>query len=146
MRLFYTSLLACLLLLAPVLQLWSMVVPACDMVEADGLVEKAGCCAQSTLSVRNNLNDQSPPAFSVFTARPDCCLRTECCPPAEPFTKLLGALGSSQQANAPPLLVAALPATTLPSFDSWKNTLRHDTERAPATVRSRLCRIQSWRI
>ena len=143
MRKFSISLSVCLLLLAPILQLWSKVPAACDILVSAALVEKAKCCFQSTPSVQSN---QSEPVFSVLMARPDCCLQSECCAPTEPFAKLPCVRANNQQANAPPLSVTTLAAIAPPSFDSWKSTLRPTAAQHPTTVRSRLSRIQSWRI
>jgi len=144
MRALFTSLSVCLmLLLAPILQLWSLVPTACNMMASNALVEKASCCVESTQSVENN---QTGPVFSVMMARPDCCLQSECCAPSEPYAGLPCALASNHLANTPPLSVTTLAVAAPPSFDSWKNTLRGDAERYTTTVRSRLSRNQSWRI
>ena len=147
MRTLFTSLSVCLLLLAPILQLWSMVPATCNMVASNALLEEASCCTESTESTESVENNQSGPAFRVLMARPDCCLKSECCVPSEPLAELPCALASNQpQAEAPLLPVTVLAAAAPLSFNSCKNTLHDGAERYCTTVRSRLSRNQSWRI
>lgn len=132
-----------LLLLAPFYQLRSMAPSNCERSNDQTIAESKDCCGKSIEDASGKQTVLTLTAQMV--ARANCCQSSECCVSNTPLDKLPSAIVNTHQVNAPPVLfeaVAEHPAPLQINTYVWLSS----AEIPVTTVRSRLSRIQSWRL